>query len=147
MTNDGTGIGERVIRDTAARELTWMMMQVVEHGTGAKARLDGWQVAGKTGTTQGARDAWFIGFTGDYVTGVWMGNDDNTPLKNVTGGGLPAEIWHETMARVTSGMTPTPLPALAPSGPSDNALVQSNGIVADQELLNVLNNILSGVNN
>lgn len=112
-----TGIGERVINDSAARQLTWMMERVVSQGTGARAQLPGWQVAGKTGTTQAARDAWFVGFTADYVAGVWMGYDDNTPLSGVTGGGLPAEIWKETMLRVTEGMTPSPLPMVAPAQP------------------------------
>ncbi|MEM7090725.1 MAG: PBP1A family penicillin-binding protein [Pseudomonadota bacterium] len=112
-----TGIGERVINDNAARQLTWMMERVVSEGTGGRAQLPGWQVAGKTGTTQAARDAWFIGFTADYVAGVWMGYDDNTPLSGVTGGGLPAEIWKETMLRVTDGMTPTPLPMIVPDPP------------------------------
>ena len=116
MMGQGGGIGERVIAEPAARQLIWMMNQVVEQGTGTRARIDGWQFAGKTGTTQGARDAWFIGFSGDYVTGVWMGYDDNRPLTGVTGGGLPAEIWHETMVRVLDGMTPTPLPMTAPTG-------------------------------
>ncbi len=108
------GIGERVISEEAARQLTYMMTQVVEQGTGRRARLDGWQVAGKTGTTQAARDAWFIGFTADYVVGVWMGNDNNEPLAGVTGGGLPAEIWHEVMVRVTDGMEPRPLSVIRP---------------------------------
>ena len=112
----GGGIGERVIGEQAARELIWMMREVVDQGTGTRARIDGWEIAGKTGTTQGARDAWFIGFSGDYVTGVWMGYDDNRPLTGVTGGGLPAEIWHETMIRVLDGMQPTPLPMSAPEG-------------------------------
>lgn len=101
--------GERVISAGTARELTYMMHQVVERGTGRRARLEGWQTAGKTGTTQAARDAWFIGFTGRYVIGVWMGNDDNTPLTGVTGGGLPAEIWHEVAVRLHRGVTPEPL--------------------------------------
>ncbi len=104
------GIGERVIRQDAAEALIYMMSKVVTEGSGQRAAIPGWEIAGKTGTTQAARDAWFIGFTADYVTGVWMGYDDNTPLKGVTGGGLPAEIWHETMIRVTDGMTPKPLP-------------------------------------
>jgi len=106
----GGGIGERVIREEAARDLTFMMHQVIETGTGARARLPGREAAGKTGTTQAARDAWFLGFTADYVTGVWMGYDDNRPLSGVTGGGLPAEIWRETMLRVHEGLPPRPLP-------------------------------------
>ncbi len=110
----GGGMGERVISERAARQLMWMMHQGVEQGTGMRARLEGRQVAGKTGTTQAARDAWFIGFTADYVTGVWMGYDDNRPLSGVTGGGLPAEIWHEVMARVEEGQPVTPLPMADP---------------------------------
>ena len=85
------GIGERVISEKAARELIWMMSKVVEEGSGKRAALGDREVAGKTGTTQAARDAWFVGFTADYVAGVWMGYDDNTPLTGVTGGGLPAD--------------------------------------------------------
>jgi penicillin-binding protein 1A len=109
------GMGERVITQEAAELLTYMMTQVIETGTGGRARLPDRQVAGKTGTTQAARDAWFVGFTADYVTGVWMGYDDNTPLTGVTGGGLPAEIWHEVMLRVEKGMPSTPLPMIVPA--------------------------------
>ena len=108
------GIGERVISEQAARYLTYMMAQVVETGTGTRARLADREAAGKTGTTTAGRDAWFIGFTADYVTGVWMGYDDNTPLKGVTGGGLPADIWHEVMVRVQEGLPVTPLPMDVP---------------------------------
>ena len=88
---------------------------MVDHGTGSRARLpDGRPVAGKTGTTQAARDAWFVGFTADYVCGVWMGYDDNTPLSGTTGGGLPAEIWRETMTRVEDGLPVRPLPERDP---------------------------------
>lgn len=112
LGQDG-GLGERVIQDFSARQLVYMMHQVVQNGSGTRAQLpDGRPVAGKTGTTQAARDAWFIGFTGDYVAGVWMGYDDNTPLKGVTGGGLPAEIWRETMTRVHAGRPVTPLPMI-----------------------------------
>ena len=98
------GMGQRVISQKAARELIGMMQQVIEHGTGTRARLPGRPAAGKTGTTSSYRDAWFIGFTGQYVTGVWMGYDDNTPLKGVTGGGLPAEIWQAVMAEIHEGL-------------------------------------------
>jgi penicillin-binding protein 1A len=108
------GIGERVISEQSARYLTYMMSQVVESGTGTRARLEDREAAGKTGTTTAGRDAWFIGFTADYVTGVWMGYDDNTPLQGVTGGGLPAEIWHEVMVRVENGLPATPLPMDVP---------------------------------
>jgi membrane peptidoglycan carboxypeptidase len=108
----------RVLDERAAGELVWMMTQVMEGGTGTRARLpDGRPAAGKTGTTQAARDAWFIGFTADYVVGVWMGYDDNTPLTGVTGGGLPAEIWRETMVRVEQGLPARPLPAWQPAPP------------------------------
>jgi 1A family penicillin-binding protein len=110
----GGGIGERVIRQEAAQELIYMMNQVILSGTGRRAALPGREAAGKTGTTQGARDAWFLGFTADYVAGVWMGYDDNTPLTGVTGGGLPAAIWKETMLRVHEGLAPRPLPMRQP---------------------------------
>ncbi|TVR46772.1 MAG: PBP1A family penicillin-binding protein [Rhodobacteraceae bacterium] len=112
-----TGIRERVISENSAQVLTWMMTRVITEGTGGRARLDGWQVAGKTGTTQASRDAWFIGYTADHVTGVWMGYDDNSPLRGVTGGGLPAEIWRETMTRVVRDMEPRPLPMIEPQRP------------------------------
>ena len=108
------GIGERVIAEQSARYLTYMMAQVVDGGTGARARLPDREAAGKTGTTTAGRDAWFIGFTADYVAGVWMGYDDNTPLAGVTGGGLPAEIWQEVMLRVHEGLPATPLPMDVP---------------------------------
>ncbi len=119
LMGTGGGIGERVIQQDAAEELIYMMNQVVNGGTGARAKLPDRQAAGKTGTTQAARDAWFLGFTADYVAGVWMGYDDNTPLKGVTGGGLPAEIWRETMVRVHAGLPARPLPMTRREGGID----------------------------
>ena len=110
------GLGERVVAEGAARQLTYMMHRVVEAGTGGRAKLpDGRPAAGKTGTTQAARDAWFVGFTGELVAGVWMGYDDNTPLTGVTGGGLPAEIWREAMTRIHEGRPVVPLPMIDPT--------------------------------
>ncbi|SDE70526.1 transglycosylase domain-containing protein [Limimaricola pyoseonensis] len=156
LMGTGGGIGERVIGQQAAQELVYMMSRVVAAGTGGRAQIDGWEVAGKTGTTQGARDAWFVGFAGDYVAGVWMGYDDNRPLTGVTGGGLPATIWREAMARVLAGEAPKPLPMRRPEPPQPDmppqtvssgdlsAPVQQNE--TEQHLLDVLSNILGGGN-
>jgi penicillin-binding protein 1A len=73
-----------------------LMWGVVDHGTGRAAKM-GVPAFGKTGTTQGYRDALFVGMAGDLVVGVWVGNDDGTPMKRVTGGGLPAQIWRDFM--------------------------------------------------
>jgi len=110
-----TGLRDRVISENAAQQLTYMMHRAVATGTAQRAALPGREVAGKTGTTQAARDAWFVGFTADYVAGVWMGYDDNTPLSGVTGGGLPAEIWRQTMARIHEDLPPRPLPMIDPA--------------------------------
>jgi 1A family penicillin-binding protein len=116
LMGTGGGIGERVVQEPAAQQLIWMMEKVVSEGTGRRAAFDGREIAGKTRTTQAARDAWFVGFTADYVAGVWMGYDDNTPLTGVTGSGLPAEIWRETMARVHEGVPARGLPMRGPDG-------------------------------
>ena len=144
------GIGERVITEQAARQLTYMMSEVINRGTGSRARLNGRPSAGKTGTTQAARDAWFIGFTADYVAGVWMGYDDNTPLSGVTGGGLPAEIWHETMTRVHDGLPVRDLPMSAPAAPSPRVATEQrqrsrSGSNADNAVERVILNVLSEI--
>ena len=116
------GIGERVISNEAAKALTFMMHQVVQTGTGQRAKIQNIEVAGKTGTTQSFRDAWFIGFTADFVIGVWIGNDDNTPLKGVTGGTIPAEIWYETMDFIVNQSQPGPLPMMREKPKTINSL-------------------------
>jgi penicillin-binding protein 1A len=85
------------------------MSSVVDIGTGRGANL-GRPAAGKTGTGQDFRDAWFIGFTAELVTGVWVGNDDNSPMKKVTGGSLPTQLWHAFMASALAGEPIRPLP-------------------------------------
>ncbi|MFB9221409.1 transglycosylase domain-containing protein [Paracoccus cavernae] len=116
------GIGTRVISQNSAGELIEMMKAVIQNGTGGRAKLAGREAAGKTGTTSSYRDAWFIGFTEQYVTGVWMGYDDNTPLKGVTGGGLPAEIWQAVMTEIHDGLPAEPLGGWAPD--TDRAVPQ-----------------------
>ncbi|MDE0172850.1 MAG: PBP1A family penicillin-binding protein [Defluviicoccus sp.] len=86
----------RVIERDRVRALGRMLREAVRTGTGRAARLGGSE-AGKTGTSQSFRDAWFVGFAGDLVAGVWVGNDDDRPMKKVTGGGLPARIWRAFM--------------------------------------------------
>ncbi|SFK97895.1 penicillin-binding protein, 1A family [Loktanella salsilacus] len=147
MDNIGTGLQERVIQQSAARELTYMMSQVVARGTGTRAQIPGWELAGKSGTTNSARDAWFIGFNADYVIGVWMGYDDNSPMTGVTGGGLPAEIWQATMSHVVTGETPKPLPMDIPGPSTTGGVLEDTGIVADGQIMDVLNNILGGLGN
>ena len=94
-----------------------MMMQVVLAGTGRRAQLDNIEVAGKTGTTNGYKDAWFIGYTGNYVGAIWFGNDDDAPMENMTGGTLPAATWHEVMEYAHQGIELKPLPGRpAPAG-------------------------------
>ncbi|RPE63171.1 penicillin-binding protein 1A [Pacificibacter maritimus] len=145
------GLGERVITPAAAEQLIYMMYNVVQNGTGARARLDGVEVAGKTGTTQAARDAWFMGFTADYVVGVWMGYDDNSPLTGVTGGGLPADIWRETMQRIQAGQPSHPLPMLRPASPPrvPGSVAQSSSNSGSRQggdkAQNVLGDILSTI--
>ncbi len=94
--NSDSRRGERAADRHATDELAGMMVKVIEGGTGYNALLP-FEASGKTGTSQDFRDAWFVGFTDRYVVGVWLGNDDNSPMKNVTGGSLPAQVWREVM--------------------------------------------------
>lgn len=97
-----------------------MMQETLTIGTAHKADLAGWPAAGKTGTSQDFRDAWFIGYTAHLVTSVWLGNDDNTPMKKVTGGGLPVEIWSRYMRDVHRGVPVAGLPSVPSRGFFDN---------------------------
>ena len=87
-----------------------MLGGTLSFGTGQKAAIEGHEAAGKTGTTQSFRDAWFVGYTAHYVGGVWIGNDDGRKMKKVTGGTLPALLWHDVMAYAHEDKTPLPLP-------------------------------------
>lgn len=105
----GDGAG-RVLDPRTVREMNAMLSRVIEGGTAKNAKIDR-PAAGKTGTSQDYRDAWFIGYTADYVTGVWVGNDDGRAMKGVTGGGLPARLWHDVMLAGERGLPVRPLPA------------------------------------
>ena len=102
---------ERVYAEDYAAEMNAMLTRVVNTpiGTGQKSRFGSWTVAGKTGTSQDWRDAWFVGFTAQYVGGVWVGNDDDTAMNRVTGGGLPADLWSDIMEMAHEGRRPEPL--------------------------------------
>ncbi|MGB6658981.1 MAG: PBP1A family penicillin-binding protein [Xanthobacteraceae bacterium] len=100
----------QVLSPQVALDMIKMMNSVVENGTGKRAQLDGIKVAGKTGTTNSWRDAWFVGYTGNFVGAVWMGNDDFSPTKRMTGGTLPAQTWHNIMAYAHQSVELRPLP-------------------------------------
>ncbi|MGB4102091.1 MAG: PBP1A family penicillin-binding protein [Alphaproteobacteria bacterium] len=131
-TRDGQVLYQRtaarppqLVSSWAVATLVDMMTGVVKYGTGMGAALDR-PVAGKTGTSQDYRDAWFIGFTADYVTGVWAGNDDNSPMKRVTGGMVPARIWRDYMKTASSNLPPRDLPALNGGWAGDVARVSGD---------------------
>ncbi|HIG23534.1 MAG TPA: PBP1A family penicillin-binding protein [Henriciella marina] len=100
---------QRVMNQRDAETMVAMMERVITDGTGKRAQLEGWQVAGKTGTSQDWRDAWFVGFSAARLGGVWVGNDDDTPMTRVTGGGLPATLWHDMMVIAHEELEPQPL--------------------------------------
>ncbi len=114
---DGTVLYEPVsepsqaIDPAVALRMTDMLGAVVKWGSGVRAKIDR-DAAGKTGTSQSGRDAWFIGYTADLVAGVWVGDDDNRPIKNLSGSGPPTEIWQAFMAAAGAKFAPKPLPGL-----------------------------------
>ncbi len=101
----------RVIEPQFVAMMNTMMEETLLTGTARKAELPGWQAAGKTGTSQDFRDAWFVGYTSHLVAGVWLGNDDNSPTKKASGGNLPVEIWSRFMKLAHQGVPPAALPS------------------------------------
>jgi penicillin-binding protein 1A len=102
----------QVLPPQVIADMNTMLHNVVENGTGRRALIDGFLVSGKTGTTNAYRDAWFMGFTGNYVCGIWIGNDDYSPTRRMTGGSLPAMTWQKVMAYAHQGLEPLPVPGL-----------------------------------
>ena len=117
----------QVLTPQVAMDMNMMMSKVVEEGTARRAILDGIKAAGKTGTTNAYRDAWFVGFTGNMICGVWFGNDDYTTMHQMTGGSLPAMTWHEIMAYAHQGIELKPIPGLGPQAPSVSRPVVAEG--------------------
>jgi penicillin-binding protein 1A len=100
----------RIYPEDLAGDMNAMLSRVVVGGTGGAARFGGWDIAGKTGTSQEWRDAWFLGYTTRYVGGIWIGNDDDTPMARITGGEMSARIWADMMKVAHEGIEPEPLP-------------------------------------
>ena len=109
----------QVIGSPALQYMNQMMRQVLISGTGTAANVPGYDLAGKTGTTSDYRDAWFIGYTGGFVTAVWTGRDDNTPMRGVTGGTIPARIWKAFMTQALPRLKAEPIPGGGAPPPED----------------------------
>jgi penicillin-binding protein 1A len=112
------GLG-RVIDPSVVAMMNDMLHQTFVIGTAKKSEIPGWETAGKTGTTQDFKDAWFVGFTGALVAGVWLGNDDGEPTKRVSGGNLPVEVWQNFMKAALKNRQPVPLPGGGRAAPPE----------------------------
>jgi penicillin-binding protein 1A len=126
----------RVIDAVVNRDMLAMLWNVVVYGTGASARLPGREAGGKTGTTQDSHDAWFVGFTTDYVAAVWVGNDNSSPTRGITGGTVPARIWKEAMLAAEKGLPARPLDRSPPQEAREPLLLTAGdpqGLLHDDE--------------
>lgn len=110
VIGDENGQRKRVIDNPSLMYMNQMMRSVIDHGTGTGVKMTGYDIAGKTGTTSDYRDAWFVGYTGGFVTVVWVGRDDNTQMVKVTGGSTPAAIWKTYMQSALKRIKVTSIP-------------------------------------
>jgi penicillin-binding protein 1A len=108
----------QVLSQQVAADMNFLLSKVPEEGTGKRAALPGIRSAGKTGTTDAYRNAWYVGYTGNMVAAVWLGNDDYSPTNNMTGGSLPAMVWHEVMSYAHQGLEIKPIHGLTPLEPA-----------------------------
>jgi penicillin-binding protein 1A len=120
----------QVIEPRSVAMMNTMMQETLLSGTARKAEIPGWMAAGKTGTSQDFRDAWFIGYTANLVTGVWLGNDDNSPTRKATGGGLPVEVWTRFMRVAHQGVAVAALPNSQASGSFSNLMQTASQVSA-----------------
>jgi penicillin-binding protein 1A len=119
---------EQVLSPQVASDMNMMLNKAAEEGTGRRAMLPGMHIAGKTGTTNAYRDAWFVGYTGNFVAGIWVGNDDYGSTNRMTGGSLPAMTWQRVMAYAHQGIELKSIPGAPPNpGTSSPALVADSG--------------------
>jgi penicillin-binding protein 1A len=128
----------RVMSPEDAAEVTGLMAATVESGTGRAAALGQWPAGGKTGTTQDYRDAWFVGFTADYVCGVWIGNDDNRAMHRAVGGGLPAHIFHAFMSDAEKKLSPRPLTGMTLVAQTQTPANEESKPLTFEDILNSL---------
>lgn len=131
----GSGLGRVVSLDNVAM-MNSMLQATLEVGTGKRAVIPGWPAAGKTGTTQEFRDAWFVGYTANLTTGVWVGNDSNAPTKRASGGNLPAMVFATFMAEAHNGVEVAMLPGTdqVPDYRGEGAALASNDELAREAI-------------
>ncbi len=118
---------KQVLSSQVAQDMNFMLSKVPTEGTGRRAALDGVVTAGKTGTTNGYKDAWYVGYSGNLVGAVWFGNDNSTETANMTGGSLPAMTWKEIMQFAHQGLELKPIPGVPIADPKGAAVARAGG--------------------
>ncbi|MGB3272525.1 MAG: PBP1A family penicillin-binding protein [Xanthobacteraceae bacterium] len=122
----------QAIPASVAADMAEMMSHVVSEGTARRAQLDGIPAAGKTGTTNAYRDAWFVGYTGNFTCAVWYGNDDYSPTNRMTGGSLPAQTWHDIMVAAHQGVEIKEIPGVGPGRKLPQAAVAAHAAEGEE---------------